>query len=144
MMAMDRCGTRVKKSIFPKKLFFRSNIPLPVSYPTGQLIIPKLCVPHLTRPLSSSVNPLFLYIIHISALASNPLLFRPLLPSRGHFPSSHTTHNISTKNLPSHPPSSLLFSTELVCLCVLYVLYDVWLFAPTYACISKKLKLVLC
>ena len=129
--------------IFPPKMFFRSNIPLPMSYPTGQLIILKLCVSHLTRLLLSSVNPLFLYIIHISALASNPLLFRPLLPCCGHFSSSHRTH-ISTKNLPSHPPSSLLFSTELACLCVLYILYDVWLFAPTYACISTKLKFVLC
>ena len=38
------------KSIFPPKLFFRSNIPLP-AYPSGQLIIPKLLFLQLARPL---------------------------------------------------------------------------------------------
>ena len=37
-------------------------------YPTGQLIILKVCVPHLTIPLLSSVNPLFSSILSTLAL----------------------------------------------------------------------------
>ena len=56
------------KSIFPQKLFFFcQTFPFPCF---AQLIIPKLFVPHLNRPLLSSVNLLFLYIIHISTLVS--------------------------------------------------------------------------
>ena len=40
----------LEKSIFPQKLFFRSNIPLS-AYPSGQLIIPKLLFLQLARPL---------------------------------------------------------------------------------------------
>ena len=77
----------MKKVNFSQKIcFFGRTFPFPFPPLPGVLsyepIIPKLCVPHLTTPFLSSVNPLFLYIIHISALAANPLLFgRYCLPA---------------------------------------------------------------
>ena len=90
------------KSIFPPKLFFRPNIPLPVFYPINySQVIHSSFKPDLFYRLSTSFSSI------LSTLALwrlNPLHFPPLQPCRGHLSSSHKPHNISTKNYPPAPP----------------------------------------
>ena len=131
---------QLKKLIFPKKLFFRSNIPLPVlSY--GPI--------NYSQVIFSSVSQtLYLWSTPYSSILSTLALWSLILfllstcqPSDGHFYSRLRRRNISTNNF-TLPPSQLItfpYYFPYVSACLMS--YDVWLFAPTYACISTKLSL---
>ena len=90
-------------------------------------------------PFSSILSTLALWrLIHFSSGRYSLTAVISLLATE------HTTSQ--QKNCPPTLPVHYFSVLVSMSLRVVYfvVLYDVWLFAPTYACISTKLKFVLC
>ena len=132
-------GTK-KVNFSPKNCFFGRTFPFPcLSYgPINYFQVIFSSVSQTLYPWSTPYSS----ILSTSALWSLILfLLSTCQPSDGHFYSRLRPRNISTNKF-TLPPSQLItfpywFPYVSVCL----MSYDVWLFAPTYACISTKLSL---
>ena len=91
----------LKMSIFsPPPIFFSVEQSTSHALPYGPINYSQvMCSSFNQTSFTLSQPPFPLYYLYIIiALASNPLLFRPLRLCRSHFSASHRTH-ISTKNL---------------------------------------------
>ena len=130
-------------SIFPQKnCFFRSNIPLP-SLSFRPINYSQVIISSLSQTSLILGSTLFSSILSTLAFVLNPLP----LPARATLATAISIQapdrsTSQQRNLPSHPPSSFRFIISFhVSVC--FMSYEVWLFAPTYACISAKLSLYL-
>ena len=130
----------IKVNFSPQNCFFGRTFPFPcLSYGPinySQVIFSSVSqtLYHWSTPYSSILSTLALWSLILFLLST-------CQPSDGHFYSRLRPLNISTNKF-TLPPSQLitfpyLFPYVSVCL----MSYDVWLFAPTYACISTKLSL---